>query len=115
MRQEKASVGAYLEVSDVLPDLLEVSLLVLSRDDVVGPLLLVGSDEVGVVDTRQRLDVLHQRSDLSLEVVGEDLGSGHRGRKVVRRDVPSRDDEVVGVNHGEHVGCSIGECVSDCW
>lgn len=101
----EALIEMHLEVSNVLPDLLEVDLLVLSRDDVVGPLLLVGSDEVGVVDTGKRLDVLHQGSDLSLEVVGEDLGSGHRGRQVVGRDVPTRDDEVVGVDHGEHVGC----------
>mmetsp|Transcript_7138 Transcript_7138/g.18558 ORF Transcript_7138/g.18558 Transcript_7138/m.18558 type:complete len:292 (+) Transcript_7138:618-1493(+) len=49
----------HLEVADVLADLLKVCHLALTEDHIVRAGLLVGSDEVGVVDRRQRRHVLH--------------------------------------------------------
>lgn len=74
-----------------------MNLLVGSGKDVIGSILLVGGDEVGVVNRGKRDEVLHQRSDLSLEIELEDLGSGHGLIERHGRDIPSSKDEVVGV------------------
>ena len=71
--------------------MLEVSELGLSGDDVVGALLLVRVDELGVVERGERLEERHLRRDLALEVVVEDLGATHGLVERHRRDVPSAD------------------------
>jgi len=55
-----------LEVTDVLTNLLN-HLLLGSLENVIGSVLLVGGDEVRDVDTRERLDLLHVRNQLSLQ------------------------------------------------
>lgn len=77
-----------------------MNLLVGSGDDVIGSILLVGSDEVGVVDRRERNEVLHQGSDLSLKIELEDLGSSHSLIERQGGDIPSSENEVVGVTGG---------------
>ena len=62
-----------LEVTDVLSDGLEVRLLVLALEHVVGALALVGRDEVGVVDGRERHHVRHVRPQLLLQPPVEHL------------------------------------------
>lgn len=74
-----------------------MDLLVGSRENIIGSILLVGRDEVGVVDRGERDHLLHERSDLSLEVVLEDLGSSHRLIERHGGDVPASEDKVVGV------------------
>lgn len=67
-----------LEVANILLDLLDVSpASLVTLDDVVGTVLLVGSDEVGVVDTRQRLHLDHLLADLVLEGGLQDLSTVH--------------------------------------
>lgn len=84
------SVGG-LEVANVLANVLEVSELRLSGDDVVGALLLVRVDELGVVERGEGLELSHLGGDLALEVVVEDLGATHGLVERHRRDVPSAD------------------------
>lgn len=92
-----------LEVTNIGTDVLDVGLLVRAGDDVVGAVRLVGGDKVGVVDGGEGLEGLHLGLDLALEVVIEDLGAGHGVSEVQARDIPTAEDEVVGVNHGEDV------------
>lgn len=96
-------VVSSLEVADVGTDVVDVGLLVRAGDDVVGAVGLVGGDKVGVVDRGEGLEGLHLGLDLALEVVVEDLGAGHGVSEVQARDIPTAEDEVVGVNHGEDV------------
>jgi len=94
-----------LELADVGPDVLEVDLLVVSGNQVVSASLLVGSDEVGVVDGRKRLSKLgHVRGDLALKIVVQNLGTLHGLVHREARDIPSTEDEVVGVDHRKDVG-----------
>ncbi|CAG8678659.1 9423_t:CDS:2, partial [Acaulospora colombiana] len=97
------SVG-FLELANILAEVLEVGLLVGTGDKVIRTFLLVGSDKVRVVDTGKRVDGSHQGRDLALQVVGEDLGASHGGIEGSAGNVPSANDEVVGVNGGEHIG-----------
>lgn len=90
-----------LEISDVLSDLVEVGELVVSREDVVGSGFLVGGDEITIVDGGEGDDFLEVGSKFFLEVVVEDLGAGHGIGHVESGDIPSVDDDVVGVNKGE--------------
>ena len=93
-----------LEVADILLDVLHVlpaSLVTL--DDVIGTIFLVGSDEVGVVDTRQRLHLGHLLADLALESGLQNLGTVHRLGQVQAADIPTANSQIVGVDHGEQV------------
>lgn len=93
-----------LEFANVLANLLDVghgSLAALK--DVVGTLLLVGSDEVGVVDARKGLHGSHLLADQHLQRRREHLGTVHGISKVHAADVPTTHNEVVGVNHGKKI------------
>ena len=93
-----------LEPANVGTDVLEVNLLVGSRNDVVGASLLVGSDEVGIVNGGQRFpEKCHMGGDLALEVIVEDLGTLHSLVHGETGNVPTTKDEIIGVHHGQHV------------
>ena len=94
-----------LELADVRTDMLKVCLLVFTWDQIVGTSLLVGSDEIGVVDRGERLpEKGHMGSDLTLEIVVENLGALHGFVERKTRDIPSAEDEVIGMHHWEHIG-----------
>ena len=94
-----------LELPDIGTNLIKVSLLIFAREQVVGTSFLVGSDEVGVVDGGEGLpEEGHVRSDLALEVVVEDLGAAHGLVHGDAGDIPTAQDEVIGVHHGQKVG-----------
>lgn len=96
------SVGE-LEVADVLSDLVQVSQLIVSGEDIVSSGLLVGGDEVWVVDGREWNDFLDVGSEFLLEVVVENLGASHRLSEVEPGDVPSVDDDVVRVHEWKNL------------
>ncbi|KAL1851403.1 hypothetical protein VTK73DRAFT_9423 [Phialemonium thermophilum] len=73
------------------------------RDHVVGPVLLVGGDEVRVVDAGQRHQGGHLLADLGLEGGLQHGGAVHGVGQVQPADVPAANDEVVGMHHGQHV------------
>lgn len=101
---DAVQVVVLLELADVGTDVVEMRLLVLSRDEVVSTSLLVGSDEVGVVDGGEgRGEQSHVGLDLALEVVVEDLGALHGLVHRETRDVPTAESEIVGVDHGEDI------------
>jgi len=93
-----------LERADVSAELVEVDLLVVSGKEVVRTFLLVGGDEVWVVDGGEGLDRGHKGNELALEVPGEDLGTLHSGIERGTRDVPPADDKVIGVHGREDRG-----------
>lgn len=62
-----------------------------------------GNAQVRVVDARERNDLAHVGDELALEVPFEDLGAAHGLVERHAADVPAADDEVVGVDHREHV------------
>lgn len=81
-----------------------MSLLVSSWNDVVGTGLLVGSDEVGIVDRGEWLpEKCHVRSDLALKIVVEDFGTLHGLVHGQARNIPTPKDEIIRVHHGQHV------------
>ena len=93
-----------LEATDVGTDVLEISLFISTRENVVGAGPLVGGDEVGIVDRRKRgAKESHVWLHLALELIVEHAstfrGLVHRHT----RDVPPSKDKVVRVNHWEHV------------
>jgi hypothetical protein len=94
-----------LELADIVADVLKVSLLVRTWDQVIRTSFLVGSDEVRVVDGGEGpADLSHERLDLALEIVVEDLGTLHGLVHGGGGDIPTTKNEVVGVNHREDVG-----------
>jgi hypothetical protein len=56
------------------------------------------------VDRRHWGDLLHHGCQLPLQVVLEDLGSGHGLIHRDTRDIPSINDKVVRVDHWQHLG-----------
>ena len=68
------------EISDVPADLLYVLPFVVPWNEVVRPAGLVGGDEIRVVQGRSRFHGFHERNQLDLEIVVEDLGPLHRFR-----------------------------------
>ena len=92
-----------LEVADVSTDLLDVGMLVSAGENVVSTVRLVSGNEVGVVDGREGLEGRELLLDLTLEIVIQDLGTGHGLGQVQGRDIPTAEDHVVGVDHGQNV------------
>jgi hypothetical protein len=72
-------------------------------EDVVGTLLLVGSNEVRVVDAGKRLHVGQFLADKRFKSRLEDTSTIHGLSQVHAADVPSANHKVVGVHHGEKV------------
>jgi hypothetical protein len=93
-----------LELANIGANVLEMSLFVVSRDEVISASLLVGGDEIRIVDGWERLpEEGHVRSDLPLQVIVENLSTFHG---LVHRDtgnVPTTENEIVGMDHGEDV------------
>lgn len=97
------AVGS-LEVLDVLADLLNVLVAGLGAgDEVVGTVLLVGGNEIRVVDGWKWGDGSHLLADHGLEGRLKDSGTVHGISQVHGADIPSANDEVVGVDHGKNV------------
>ena len=92
------------EVTNVLTEMFNVLHASLgARDHVVGAVLLVGGNEVGVVDTRERDHGAHLLANKLLQGGLEDLGAVHGSSQIHLADVPASNDEVVGVSHGEEI------------
>lgn len=101
MRREKK---VEVDIPDILADLLNVSRAGLGAgDQVVGAVLLVGGDEVGIVDAGKRDHLGHLLADEVLEGRLQHLGTVHGVSQVQAADVPAANDKVVGVDHGQDV------------
>ena len=97
------AVGS-LEVANVLADLLNVLHAGLGAgENVVGTVLLVGGNEVGVVDGGEGNHLGHLLADELLHGGLKDLGAVHGLIEGHAGDIPAADDEVVGVDHGKDV------------
>lgn len=83
---------------DIVSDVLDHLLLGLSINNVVGTIGLVGSNEVGDVNRRKRLELLHVRDQLALEIPFEDFRALHGFSQISVINVPSADDKIVGLN-----------------
>lgn len=91
-------------IPNVLADLVNVLNGSLATwKDVVGTILLVGSDEVRVVDAGKRSHLSHLLLDLGLQGWLEDCSTIHGLSHVHTADVPTTNDEVIGVNHWKDV------------
>lgn len=90
-----------LEGSNVFSDLFEVLLLVVSWKGVISSVLLVGSDEIFVVNSWVRNYIFQVWCELGLEVIFDDLGSSHGVSQVHFTDVPTTNNDIVGVNKGQ--------------
>jgi len=92
-----------LEVLDVLAEVFEMFLLgtLTAHDEVISTIGLVSSNEVFVVDGGERLQLFHFRSQLLLEIIFEDFSALHGLSQVGRRNVPTADDDLVRISHGE--------------
>ena len=65
------------KISDVLSDLVKVLHLVLSWENIIGPVFLVGSNEIRIIDGRERNKAFHVRRKFLLEIIFKHLGSPH--------------------------------------
>lgn len=74
-----------------------------ARNDIVRAVFLVGGNEVGVVNARKRLQLRHLLADLVLERRLQDAGAVHGLGEVQAADIPTADDQVIGVQHRQHV------------
>lgn len=72
-------------------------------DDIVCTVTLVGRDKVWIVDAWQRSDLGHFLSNKVLECRLKDLCPIHCVGHVEGANVPTSDDKVIGVHHGQQV------------
>mmetsp|Transcript_55488 Transcript_55488/g.133834 ORF Transcript_55488/g.133834 Transcript_55488/m.133834 type:complete len:216 (+) Transcript_55488:1114-1761(+) len=72
-------------------------------DQVVSAVLLVCGDEVRAVHARQRNHLLHDRVQLALQVVVQNLGARHGVAQVHAGDVPAANHELRRVDHGQQL------------
>ena len=89
------------ESLDVVANMLDMSPLVVSGDQVVGAGRLIRGDEGGIVDGGKRLVLAEIFGDLTLNVPVEDFGTSHRGSQVEGTDIPPTEDKVIGMDHGK--------------
>lgn len=88
----------------VLLDTLDVSPgSLVALDDIVCTVFLIGSNEVGVVDTGQGLHLGHLLTNQLLEGWLKNLRPIHGIGKVHTADVPTANDKIIGVDHREHI------------
>ena len=81
-----------------------MNLLVVSGGEVVCTSLLVGGDEVRVVDRGEGFtQVSHVAGELALEIPRENLSANNRLVEGHAGYIPSTENEVIGVDHGQHV------------
>lgn len=98
----KVVVG--LEVTNILSEVLDMSHRGLGAlNDIVSSVLLIGGNEVRVVDGGEGSQPSHLLPDVSLQGRLQDLGAIHGLSQVHRADVPAANDQVVGVDHGQEV------------
>jgi hypothetical protein len=101
---ETAQYLINLDSPNVLADLLNMVHGSLGAgDDIVSALLLVSSNEVRVVNAGQRLHNGHFLADERLQRRREDLCAIHGVSKVHAADIPTTNDEVIGVNHWQKI------------
>lgn len=93
----------FLELSELGSDGFKMFLLVVSGEDVVSSVSLVVSNEVGVVDSGEGDHILHVFTDLLLEIVFEDFSSSHGILHVGFGDIPTANNDFVGVDDGEEL------------
>jgi hypothetical protein len=104
VRKSHMSEQRSVNLPNVLANLLNMLKTSLaSLDEVVGTVFLVGSNEVGVVDARKRNHLRHLLLNLGLQGWLEHGSSVHGLRQVHLADVPTADDKIIGVNHGQDV------------
>jgi len=87
---------------DITSNLLDV-LGLSAQQNVIGTIALVGSDKVWVVDTWEWVHLAHLFTDLALEIRLKDCRTIHCICKIHAADVPTTNDQIIGVEHGEHV------------
>lgn len=92
-----------LEISDILSDLVQVSHLVVSWENVISSVRLVGSNEIWVIDRGEWNNFLKVGLKLFLEVIVKNLSTSHRLREVQSGDIPSVDDNIIRINKREDV------------
>lgn len=98
------STGRKLFLPDVLANLLHVGQRSLAAiDHIIRSVLLVCCNEVGIVDTGQWNNLGHLFLDKGFQGGLQDCGPIHSLGEVHATDVPSTNDEVVGVHHRKHI------------
>jgi hypothetical protein len=93
-----AQVVFLLEGSNIIADNLQVFGFFIAGEEVIGSVLLVGSDEVRVVDWFQRFVVFEEGLQLLLQLIVEDLCASHGAGKIQRVDIPSSNNEIFWVD-----------------
>lgn len=92
-----------LEVTNVLPDGIDMLHLVVARQHVISSSALVGCNEVWVVDGREWHQVLHVGRQLLLQVVLEYRSTAHGVSKIHFADIPTRNHDITRVHRGKNV------------
>ena len=72
-------------------------------DHVIGTIFLIRSNEVGIVDARKRNHRGHFFLDLGLESWLENCSTVHCIGQVHAADIPTTNDEVIRVDHGQDI------------
>jgi len=85
------------EAANLLTDSLDLVLLG-TLDDVISTLFLIGSNEVSIVDTGHRKQILHIRNELLLKIPVKNLSTLHGLGQVKVGDIPTANDNIIGVN-----------------
>ena len=80
-----------LELADVGAELLEVGLLVIAEKKVICTLLLIGGDEVGVVDRGERLDRSHQENRTWARCIAASRGAPEMSHPPMTRPLGCED------------------------
>ena len=94
-----------LELANISTNMIKVSLFVSAGNKIISTFFLIGRDKIGIINGRKGLaKESHVRSNLTLEVVIQDLSAHHGLVKAGTRDIPTTKDEVIGVDHGKNVG-----------
>jgi len=94
----------FLKVADISTDVLDEG-LVSHRgvEDVVSAVLLVGSDKVREVDRAERLQLLHLRKELALEIPVKDMSTGHALAEISSVDIPAADLKISRTDHRKEI------------
>ena len=89
------------ETTNILANMLQVLLLAVSRNQIVGSVTLIAGDEVGVVDGRLRNDAFHVRTEFFLKFRLEDSSTNHSLVEIGIIDVPAINDEIIRRQNGK--------------
>jgi len=91
----------FLEITHVLPDLLDVIPFIVTGDQIIRAVRLIGSNEMRIVNRGQGLVLFEIRRDLALDIPFENLGAFHCSSDIERTDIPSSENEIIGMDHGK--------------